>query len=83
MDHAELKQLIVRLTKRRGVNKSICPSEAARHACPDDWRAVLPAVRSAAIALVNEGNIEVLQRGERVDLERVSGPIRLRYLEQR
>lgn len=38
---------IIRRAMDRGVGKTICPSEVAR-ALADDWRALMPEVRSVA-----------------------------------
>jgi hypothetical protein len=57
---------------------SICPSEVARAAAPDCWRALLPAVRAAAARLAAQGRIVVTQRGRPVDIRTVRGPVRLR-----
>jgi hypothetical protein len=56
---------------------TICPSEAARAVGGDDWRDLMPAAREAAARLADRGEIEVTQRGERVDALAARGPIRL------
>lgn len=73
----ELKQIILRLCEQRGTDSTICPSEAARKYTDEDWRELMGTVRSAASELKQEGRIEILQNGERVDIDSVSGPIRL------
>lgn len=64
---------ILDLLAHRDPGRTICPSEAARAtgASMDD-------VRAAARELVAEGEIVVTQKGEVVDLDGVTGPIRLR-----
>ncbi len=70
---------ILELLAARDAGKTICPSEAARALAGDaDFRPLMDPVRDAARGLVARGELEVTQRGEVVDLDRVRGPIRLR-----
>lgn len=64
----------------RGRAKTICPSEVARALVSDEpsWRALMRRVRKRAAALAGAGEIECLQKGERVDALAARGPIRLR-----
>jgi hypothetical protein len=82
MDHpdtAKARRAIVELLEQRDPGKTICPSDAARVLGGDDgFRALMGLVRDAARELVEAGRIEVTQHGERVDLDRAKGPIRLR-----
>lgn len=57
---------------------SICPSQAARHVRPDDWRTWMDATHQAARRLVARGAIEITQAGRVVDPMLAKGPIRLR-----
>ncbi|MFB6346570.1 MAG: DUF3253 domain-containing protein [bacterium] len=77
-DKDELRDLILELTAKRGPDKTICPSEAAR-AYTDDWRDLMPVVRTAAGELQQQGKIKVLQDGNPVDIEAASGPVRLQF----
>jgi hypothetical protein len=43
----------------------------------------MPIVRDAARALVERGEIEVLQRGRVIDLDAACGPVRFRGAERR
>jgi hypothetical protein len=75
------QRAILDLLAQREPGKTICPSDAARVLGGDTgFRPLMPLVRAAAAALVDAGRIEVTQRGQRVDLERAGGPIRLRLL---
>ena len=80
-----LADLILALCAERGVGRTICPSEVARRAAPieADWRALMPAVRSAAARLAAQGRIRITQRGHAVDIANVRGPVRLGVLEDR
>ena len=72
---------ILDLCARRGRTRSICPSEAARVLVPDDedWRRLMPRVRRRAVALAQDGRIEILRKGRPVeDLAQLKGVIRLR-----
>lgn len=78
-DRPTLERLVVSLLSHRAADASICPSEVARAAEPEEWRALMPAVRAAAAGLAALQVIEVTQRGEIVTLDgSARGPIRLR-----
>ena len=72
------RRAILELLGQRDPGKTICPSEAARVVGGTEYRERMDAVRDAARDLVAEGEIEVTQRGEVVDLDEARGPIRLR-----
>ena len=72
------RRAILELLGQRDPGKTICPSEAARLVGGVEYRERMDAVRDAARDLVAEGEIEVTQRGEVVDLDAARGPIRLR-----
>lgn len=55
---------------------SMCPSEAARIAGGESWRALMPLVREIARAMHDAGEIRIQQGGLDVP-PGVSGPIRL------
>ncbi len=77
-----LEAVMLELLHARGVNKTICPSEAARIVAedrsPDGWRALMPAARKAARRLVANGRVDILQRGRLVDASTARGAIRIR-----
>ena len=58
--------------------QSACPSEVARLLDEKHWRTHMQAVRDAAARLAKRGRIDVLQRGEKVDVASARGAIRLR-----
>jgi hypothetical protein len=69
---------ILDLLAERDPGKTICPSEAARVLAGDaDFRPYMDPVREAAGRLAEAGRIEVTQKGRRVDVTDVRGPIRL------
>jgi hypothetical protein len=67
------------LQRRRGA--TLCPSEAARHVRPSDWRPLMERCRRAARRLVAQGRLQILQGGRVVDPSDARGPIRLRWVE--
>lgn len=71
-----LEEAILALLQQRG-DKTICPSEAARRVDAQGWRALLEPARQAARRLVARGEVEILQRGRRVDPSSAKGPIRV------
>jgi len=75
---AELEQLILRLLRQREPHGSICPSDAARAAAPDRWRELMDDVRAAAGRLAAQGDVDVTQRGQVVEVSRARGPVRIR-----
>lgn len=77
-----LRAAILEIARARGTEKTLCPSEAARAVVveTDDWRALMPETRTAALSLAAEGAIEITQKGRPVDGTTARGPIRLRLL---
>ncbi|MEM6696450.1 MAG: DUF3253 domain-containing protein [Pseudomonadota bacterium] len=65
--------VLMDLAKRRGPEKSFCPSEAAR-VIGDEWRDLMPDVRRVAAGLP----LLATQKGHPVDPLTARGPIRLR-----
>jgi hypothetical protein len=77
-DQADLEHVILTLLRQRKAGASICPSDAARAARPQGWRPLMDDVRAAAARLADRGEVDVTQRGQRVDAETARGPIRIR-----
>jgi hypothetical protein len=73
-----LREAILELLARRDPGKTICPSDAARAVAGQSFRPLMPVARQAAAGLVDEGLLEVTQKGEPVDLATARGAIRLR-----
>lgn len=65
------------LLRERGPDKTICPSEVARAVGGEQWRERMALVRKVASDLVRAGNLEIRQKGKRVDPGSARGPIRL------
>ncbi|MDB4988577.1 MAG: hypothetical protein JWN04_3755 [Myxococcaceae bacterium] len=65
------------LLRHRGVDKTICPSDVARVVGGNDWRKWMQAVRNAALALVEAGELEIRQKGKVVRPNDLHGPIRI------
>ncbi|MEM6373468.1 MAG: DUF3253 domain-containing protein [Pseudomonadota bacterium] len=76
VDDADVARAILRAVHTRGAGKTICPSEVAR-ALSDDWRTLMPTVRTVAQTLARTGQIAVTQKGKVVDAHSARGPIRL------
>jgi hypothetical protein len=74
---ATVARTIRKLLRERGAGKTICPSEVARALDSASFRRWMPLVRAVAGELVLGGEVVVLQKGERVELESARGPIRL------
>lgn len=72
-------EAILRLTAARGLEASICPTEAARlYGGEERWRSVLSEIRKAAVRLAVAGRIEILRKGKPVDPMSFKGVYRLR-----
>jgi hypothetical protein len=74
-EREDLEQVILGLLRRRAEGASICPSDAARAARPQGWRALMDDVRA------DRGEVEVTQRGHKVDVGTARGPVRIRFPE--
>ena len=74
----QIETVILELCHKRGVGKTICPSEAAREIAgrDGDWRGLMEDVRAIGAEMSNNGQIEITQKGQPVDLDTVKGPIR-------
>ncbi len=70
----EILRLLMLLSDR---SASICPSEVAR-SLRRHWRQWMPLIREVAAEMAKVNTIEILQKGEVVDIETIQGPIRLR-----
>jgi len=77
----DLEQVILGLLRQRQPGASICPSDAARAARSEGWRALMDDVRAAAARLADRGQVEVTQRGHKVNPGTARGPIRIRFPE--
>jgi Protein of unknown function (DUF3253) len=76
-----IREEILRLTKARGRERSVCPSEVARALAGGEdgpWRPLMGPVRRAAAGLARDGRIEILRKGKAVPPEAMRGVIRLR-----
>jgi hypothetical protein len=65
------------LLRSRKPESTICPSDAARVAGGEDWRAAMDAARAVATRLEAAGVLEVRQHGEKVDPATATGALRL------
>lgn len=64
---------------KRGMNKSICPSEVARALLDENWRDHILKIREVAHELFIDGKIDITQKNLSVGIN-YTGPIRLRSL---
>ncbi|WP_158884596.1 DUF3253 domain-containing protein [Rhodanobacter sp. L36] len=81
VDNTTIQKQLLSLLAERKPESSICPSDVARALFPDDepaWRALMPKIRSIAVALAREDRIEITRGGRRLHLDSIKGgPIRL------
>ena len=74
-----LEAAVLALARKRGPNKTICPSDAARAVGGETWRDDIDLARDVVRELAGAGAVEVLQRGEPVAADADwKGPIRVR-----
>jgi hypothetical protein len=77
---AQIETVLLRLIAERGVDKTICPSEAAIAIAGkqgDAWGALMPQLRKIAVRLANEGRVVVTRKGKAVDPNDFKGVYRL------
>ncbi|QQM24925.1 DUF3253 domain-containing protein [Rhodococcus sp. P-2] len=79
VEEKDLSAKIRELLSARSAESSICPSDVARAAAPDNWRPLMDSVREAARRMVADGEVQITQGGEVVDPESARGPIRIRW----
>ncbi|KAA5801708.1 DUF3253 domain-containing protein [Alkalicaulis satelles] len=77
MSEDRIETAILTLAEQRGSGKSICPSEAAREAFPQDWHGRMRHVRAAAVHLARQGRVVILRKGKPVDPENFKGVYRI------
>ncbi|KAF2238139.1 hypothetical protein EV356DRAFT_508792 [Viridothelium virens] len=89
-----LKNRLFDLLYQRAHPKTACPSEIPRALSLSEladlgashWRDLMPTMRELVFRLRDEGQVEVLQRGEVVGrergLEEVRGPVRVRLVRE-
>lgn len=91
--HSIILQHAERLLNSRDYPKTICPSEIARALTKDEletlgaaeWRDAMDDIRRLMWGKRDAGDVEVLQKGEVVNvetLEEIKGPIRLRKVQK-
>lgn len=74
------------LARHLGEERGVCPSEVAMLAAEDlpiEWRHLMRPVRMVAAQLAEQGRLEILQHGQRVNIREVRGDVRLRLLRKR
>ena len=79
----EIRSVILRLAGERGPSKTICPSEAARAIGGSNekvWRRHMTPIKREAIALANEGWIELRRKGRRIEPADLRGIYRIAIL---
>ncbi|WP_246398669.1 DUF3253 domain-containing protein [Mycobacterium vicinigordonae] len=73
-----LRSAILALATRRGPQRTICPSDAARAVGGKSWRALTGDARELARELAKSGAVQITQRGEVLDADGPwRGPIRI------
>ncbi len=80
MSEKQIETILLRLVTERGVDKTICPSEAAIEIAGKEgqaWGALMPQVRKIAVRLANEGRMIVTRKGKQVDPNDFKGVYRL------
>ncbi|HEY2261657.1 MAG TPA: DUF3253 domain-containing protein [Streptosporangiaceae bacterium] len=74
----DMERVILQLLGQRSAQGSICPSDAARAARPEGWRALMDEVRAAAGRLAVRDEVDITQGGRVVDIAVARGPVRIR-----
>ena len=79
-DRATLRATILDLAVARGPDKTICPSEVARHLAGSnekEWRRLMKPIRAEAVRLADEGLVEIKRKNRPVDPHDFRGIYRL------
>ena len=77
---ALLEATILELTAARGEDKTICPSDAARHLAgkhPDGWGPLMTPIRRVAVRLAHEGRVVIYRKGKPADPDNFKGVYRI------
>ena len=77
---SDLREAILGACAKRGLEKSVCPSEVARSLGGKDetiWRHLMKPIRREAVRLAKEGRIVIQRKGQIVDPEAFKGIYRL------
>jgi hypothetical protein len=77
---------LLELLEARRTLSTVCPSEAARALAKElkcEWRDLMRPVRYVAGRMVEQGIIDIVQHGRRVEIGEARGPIRLRLRQPR
>lgn len=77
---AVLEATILDLTTARGEDKTICPSDAARHLAgkhPDGWGPLMTPIRRVAVRLAHEGRVVIYRKGKPADPDNFKGVYRI------
>ena len=77
-DRDAIQAEILRQTAACAPGRSISPSDVARALSAEGWQSLLGPIRQAAMALAQEGRLEVLRKGKPVEPEALHGVVRLR-----
>lgn len=79
----EIKNRILTFTRKRGSQKSVCPSEVTKDLFSDVWRDHVDEVRTVAGELQNQKLIRVTQGGKDVRIDDAKGPIRFSSVDEK
>ncbi|ULE34135.1 DUF3253 domain-containing protein [Mycobacterium sp. IDR2000157661] len=79
MSKQQLRDKILELSRQRGPDKTICPSDAARAIGGENWRDLMDDARDVARDLARQGEVEITQKGEVLDPDAAwRGAVRIR-----
>ncbi len=73
----EIRGEVLRQLLLLGSGSTICPTEVAR-ALFSPWREKMDRIKEVIAQMAIDNEVEVTQRGEVVDIETASGPMRIR-----
>ena len=80
-DEGTIEAVMLALVAAREADKTICPSEVARHLGgpdPDEWRRLMLPVRHVAVRLAKQGQVAILRKGVPIaDLDGFKGVYRI------
>lgn len=71
-----IRSRLLEFARKRGENKTFCPSEIARSIDQENWRELMHSVRLEGKKMVSENLLICTQKGKPMDPLLAKGPIR-------
>lgn len=77
----EVRETILDMTRKAGMDGSVRPGDVARAILPDHWRTLLNRIRIMSRHMAHEGKLNILRKGEPANPDDFKGLYRLQITE--